>query len=668
MATARARLFPFFALVLSGLFTYAQADGPATAAADNQRPTANAGPDQTVGARTAVTLPGSGSDTDGSVVAYRWKQVAGPAVTLAGAGLASATFTAPAATELTRLTFRLTVRDDQGATDSDRVSVTVKPRQSARAEQWVMGYYAAYQRDLYPPEQIDWSGLTHVVMARVKANADGSLDTRFDWDPSAGPALAMDVAARAHAAGKKAILMLGGDDNGVQIRAAVTHHRPQFIANLVGAMVRYGYDGLDLDWENNIDWDLFQAFVSELRQAAPQAILTLPIGPLNINYEVVEPRLPALAKQIDRVNLMSYYPATAWAGSGWLSWHNSALKGVKPATPVTIEESFQRLVAAGIPRKKLGMGIAFYAICYTGGITAPNQSTEDGVTIEGGDNDYPLSELFGTNGAYAPAARRWDEVALAPYLSLPQPERHGCRYVSFDDEQSIIEKGRFSRENGYGGIIIWTINQGHVKTHSEPAFLLEALRKGFIEPTAERTVGLSVMQGNTWVRTGAQVPFSALVTGTADQAVSWVVVEPGCGDIDAQGLYTAPGVEQTCTVTATSHADPSRTAAATVTVSNTAWTPGFTLSRPATWWVEVTAQDVAVASLSVLWSDGQILPLTRWGSQWGTNYPIFAANYGFPDAGGVYTFYARSADNRAAAVQLEVPACVHAGDGACQPQ
>ena len=92
----------------------------------NTSPTANAGADQTVNGGAAVTLSGSGSDTDGTIVSYAWAQTAGPAVTLNGVP-PTANFTAPSVTAVTVLTFRLTVTDNQGATGSDTVNITVNP-------------------------------------------------------------------------------------------------------------------------------------------------------------------------------------------------------------------------------------------------------------------------------------------------------------------------------------------------------------------------------------------------------------------------------------------------------------------------------------------------------------------------------------------------------------
>jgi len=350
---------------------------------------------------------------------------------------------------------------------------------------WVSGYYVGYQRDMYRPADIEWRGLTHIIMGRIKVRDDATLVTDFDVDAVNGPALAREIAARAHKAGRRAILMLGGAGQGAEIRqSSGPTLRARFVGNLVKAMADYGYDGLDLDWEDHLDLDLFLALVNDLRAAAPHAILTLPAMPINGNItRSIDPKLVQLANLVDQFNLMSYYPATAYAGGSWRSWHGSALRDAKGSTPVAIEDSFRRYVAAGVAKRKLGMGIAFYAICYTGGVTAPNQSTLLGVSIKGGDNEYPLAELFGAKGAFSPAARRWDLTAECAYLSLATPERHGCRYVSFEDEESIAAKGRFARNNGYGGIIVWTINQGYVRTRpgGDPNFLMQALGKAFIQ-------------------------------------------------------------------------------------------------------------------------------------------------------------------------------------------
>ncbi len=93
----------------------------------NRAPAAEAGPVQTVNAGSVVTLDGTGStDPDGDVLTYQFIQTAGPAITLHNPPPAQPTFTAPAVTAPTTLTFSLTVSD--GTTSAqDTVTITVQP-------------------------------------------------------------------------------------------------------------------------------------------------------------------------------------------------------------------------------------------------------------------------------------------------------------------------------------------------------------------------------------------------------------------------------------------------------------------------------------------------------------------------------------------------------------
>jgi gliding motility-associated-like protein len=93
------------------------------AAIVNQLPTANAGADKIINLPTnATNLTGSGSDPDGTIATYLWEKVSGPTVTISNPG--STTVSLSALLEGT-YSFRLTVKDDKGATATDQVTVTV---------------------------------------------------------------------------------------------------------------------------------------------------------------------------------------------------------------------------------------------------------------------------------------------------------------------------------------------------------------------------------------------------------------------------------------------------------------------------------------------------------------------------------------------------------------
>lgn len=96
--------------------------------APNQPPVADAGDDQRIKSKDETELDGSRStDPEGTIVAYLWEQISGRSVEIDNPDEAVAIFEAPKIRRGTTRTleFRLTVTDDQGATNSDSVIVTV---------------------------------------------------------------------------------------------------------------------------------------------------------------------------------------------------------------------------------------------------------------------------------------------------------------------------------------------------------------------------------------------------------------------------------------------------------------------------------------------------------------------------------------------------------------
>ena len=146
----------------------------------NQPPMANAGMDQSVDAGSMVTLTGTASsDPDGSIAAYAWTQTAGTTVTLSGASSDTASFTAPNVAET--LTFQLAVTDDQGATASDEVSVTVQPP-AANQPPTV---------DAAGPDQpVDMGSV--VMLMGTGSDSDGQIAS-YQWTQTGGPTVNLSV-------------------------------------------------------------------------------------------------------------------------------------------------------------------------------------------------------------------------------------------------------------------------------------------------------------------------------------------------------------------------------------------------------------------------------------------------------------------------------------------
>jgi len=87
-------------------------------------------------------------------------------------------------------------------------------------------------------------------------------------------------------------------------------------------------------------------------------------------------------------------------------------------------------------------------------------------------------------------------------------------------------------------------------------------------------VAISISPAVVQVAAGTKRSFTAMVTGSQNTAVSWTIrgsgcSDGGCGTITANGLYTAPTIVPSppqISVTATSVADPTKSATASVTV------------------------------------------------------------------------------------------------------
>lgn len=371
--------------------------------------------------------------------------------------------------------------------------------------QWVMGYYVGYQVDDYPIDSIDWTSLTHIIFSPMTVNTDMTLNFDFNDEPIRGEQNAIKLAQAAHAHCVKALLMLGGAKAGKNIADATSKNLPAFVNNLLATMDRLGYDGIDLDWEDSVNFPNLIALAKNLREVQnarhKEIILTYPAFPYNRNWHPIDDSyFVKLSTYLDRFNVQTYIPAAAGAGkdeqgadSGWDSWFVAALSGDTPATPVSIEDSLNHFASLGIPRYMLGMGTAFFAVCYTNGISAPHQNANES-EIVGGDNQYPLSKFYAAGSIYATSNKesevKFDAAAAEPYLTFSSPRRDpncnaNTQYISYENEDSLKAKGAFSKKNGYGGIIIWTIQQGWLPVNSaegrKPNALMQALKKGFID-------------------------------------------------------------------------------------------------------------------------------------------------------------------------------------------
>lgn len=330
------------------------------------------------------------------------------------------------------------------------------------------GYFPGYEAGRMPVSQVHFQALSRLMVARVTPRADGSIDTSFDTQN--GGDFASRAVQAAHQAGRKAILMVGGEGA-----------RPGFLAArdaakrkmLVLALTRYArelrFDGLDVDWEpiQAEDHAPLLALIDELRSAAPTLEFSVPVGwdaKMDVFYG-------DLAKRVSRINIMTYAMAGPWPQ--WSSWHSSALRGDAPETPSSVARAVKSYLDSGVPREKLGVGAGFFGMCWQK-VSGPSQKLMGGASVAAGDGTLPYVDILRT---YKPLAEKsgsvsFDETAQVPHLTFKAPSGpKSCSWISYEDERSLRAKAQYIRAEHLAGIVIWTLPQGFLTERSTEPLL-----------------------------------------------------------------------------------------------------------------------------------------------------------------------------------------------------
>ncbi len=169
--------------------------------AENRPPVAKAGPDQTVGTGERVTLDGTNSsdpDPGDWITTYLWRQVSGPAVSLADSGAVRTSFVAPdAEAGAAALSFELVVTDSGGLQGSDKVNINISSTNA-------------------PPEadageiQTVGAGETVVLDATLSGDTDGEI-VQYFWEQIGGTPVTLQGAGTARASFSAPTLDIAGE-------------------------------------------------------------------------------------------------------------------------------------------------------------------------------------------------------------------------------------------------------------------------------------------------------------------------------------------------------------------------------------------------------------------------------------------------------------------------
>ena len=349
----------------------------------------------------------------------------------------------------------------------------------------IIGYVAGY-RD-FDFTKIDAKKLTHINFAFANI-INGKV--QFDSTPIDGKVLSeKDIKALSKLKETnpelKILVSVGGWLwSGRFSDVALTENSREIFAQSVADFVdRYNLDGLDIDWEypnqtgaGNIyreeDIENFTLLMRASREKLDQLatenkkkeayLLTIASG-ADLTY-IQNTRLGEVHKYLDFINIMSY---DFYNGLHSTSGHHANLYQSKArhSGNISVKESVQLHLNAGVPLKKLNIGIPFYGRIWEG--VNPNQK---GLYQQAGSTGQiiyyrKIKENILRNNKFS---RYWDKDAVAPYLWNPGDSI----FISYDDEESIQIKTDYVKKSGFGGMMFWEY------TDNPDGELLEVIYQG----------------------------------------------------------------------------------------------------------------------------------------------------------------------------------------------
>lgn len=337
-----------------------------------------------------------------------------------------------------------------------------------------------YVRGVADIQAVGAKKLTHINYAFAQVSPEGAMVFNNADAPSH---LARLQALKAKNPDLKILVSVGGWGADHFSDAALTEEsRAKFARSAVEMLERYSLDGIDLDWEYPGDPGpgikfraedkqnftlLLKAFREHLdalsdqrgRKGFDRFTLTI-ASSANRYFERTE--MDRLHRYLDWINVMTYDFAGSWSKT---TGHHTPLRRSDAAPPdaAATDTFIMQHLRAGIPPRKIVVGVAFYGRSWRGVVGENNGLYQP---FEAYDLDLPYSRIA---AEYLPSFQRhWDYGAKAPFLWDPASRR----FVTYDDPRSLREKTKFIRYHRLGGAMYWE------HSHDPAEVLLDALVAG----------------------------------------------------------------------------------------------------------------------------------------------------------------------------------------------
>lgn len=279
--------------------------------------------------------------------------------------------------------------------------------------------------------------------------------------------------------GLKTLISVGGWTWSTNIfaAAATDASRAKFASSCVAFASKYGFDGIDIDWEypggggNDAglggpqDAHNYTLLLKALRAGLDaqgkkdghtyELTIAAPAAP----SKVATLEVSQMSAYLDAINVMTYDFHGGWENSANFNAPLYASKGDPSpgeiATKFNADSAIKAWLSGGAPAKKVVMGVPFYGRGWAG-VPATNNGLFQSATgpskgtWENGILDYKDIK----NNYLGTFTRYFSNDAKVPWLYNAQ---QGVM-ISYDDPDSMKTKAQYINTNNLGGAMIWELS------------------------------------------------------------------------------------------------------------------------------------------------------------------------------------------------------------------